>query len=144
MDSVLNCGYLFCCEGKSGLDELHVIIRKSNSGRHTDVNERFHQFGSVLFSSCIDFERSIQTREVNDRLDRVIRSFLIEISGCLYMKPTRTSPPHKALEWLVHRLCFITCITMSKFCKYFRFQFFVVLNQATTLSAVECSNRMPS
>jgi len=121
--SVLNCGCLFCCEGKSGLDELHVMIRKSNSGRHADVNERFHQFAGVLFSTCVDFERSIQTREVNDKLDRVIRSFLIEISGYLYMKPTRTSPPHKALEWLVHRFCFIMCITMSTFCKYWVFSF---------------------
>ena len=113
LSPVLNCSYVFCYEGKSGLDELHVMVRKSNSGRHADVNERFHQFSSVLFSSCIDFERSIQTREVNDRLDRVIRSFLIEVSAYLYMKPTKTSPPHKALEWLVHRFCFITCIWLS-------------------------------
>jgi len=51
--SVLNCGYVFCCKGKSGLDELHVMIRKSNSGLHADVNERFHQFAGVLsFEFC--------------------------------------------------------------------------------------------
>ena len=100
-----------CCAGKSGLDELHVMVRKTSSAQqHITVNERFHQFSSILFSSCIDFERSIQTREVNDRLDQVIRSFLIEISAYLYMKPTKMSPPHKALEWLVYRLYFVTCI----------------------------------
>ena len=101
---------LFCREGKSGLDELHVMIRKTTSAQHGNVNDRFHQFSSVLFSSCIDFERSIQTREINDKLDCVIRSFLIEISAYLYMKPTRTSPPHKALEWLVYRSYFVSSI----------------------------------
>jgi len=75
-----------------------------------EVSRRFHQFSSVLFSSCIDFERSVQTREINDKLDRVIRSFLIEISAFLYMKPTKMSPPHKALEWLVRRLLFLSRI----------------------------------
>lgn len=103
---------MFCCEGKSGLDELLVMIRRTAPGQYADVNERFHLFGSVLFSSCIDFERSVQTREVNDKLDQVIRSFLIEISAYLYMKPTKTSPPHKALEWLVYRLFFVTFIVL--------------------------------
>jgi len=103
-------GCLCYCVGKSGLDELLVMIRRTNSAQHTAVNKRFHQFGSILFSSCVDFERSIQTREVNDRLDQVIRSFLIEISAYLYMKPTKMSPPHKALEWLVYRLYFVACI----------------------------------
>jgi len=103
---------LFCYEGKSGLDELHVMIARTAPGHHREVNERFHQFGRVLFSSCIDFERSIQTREVNDKLDRVIRSFLIEISAYLYMKPTKMSPPHKALEWLVYRLFLINYLVL--------------------------------
>jgi len=107
--------WLFCYEGKSGLDELRVMIRKSNAEQHVNVNERFDQFGSILFSSCVDFERSVQTREINDRLDRVIRSFLIEISSYLYMKPTKSSPPHKALEWLIYRLYFITCILLLFF-----------------------------
>jgi len=101
---------VFCwCVGRSGLDELHVMIRQCALRRHTDVNERFHQFTSVLFCSCVDFERSIQTREVNDQLDRVIRSFLIEISAYLYMKPSKTSPAHKALEWLVNRGHMLYC-----------------------------------
>ena len=88
------------------------MIARTAPGHHSEVNERFHQFGSVLFSSCIDFERSIQTREVNDKLDRVIRSFLIEISSYLYMKPTKMSPPHKALEWLVYRLFLVIYLVL--------------------------------
>jgi len=112
---VLNYDCLFCCEGKSGLDELHVMIMKSNSVQLGDVNERFRQFNSVLFSSCIDFERSVQTREINEKLDRAIRCLLIEISAFLYMKPTKTSPPHKALEWLVHRLHSLTDVNIVCF-----------------------------
>ena len=89
------------------------MVRKTNSAQLSAVNERFHQFSSILFSSCVDFERSVQTRDVNDQLDRVIRAFLIEISAYLYMKPTKVSPPHKALEWLVYRSYFVTFIHRS-------------------------------
>lgn len=120
------------------MDELHVMIRKANAAaQHSAVNERFHQFGSFLFSSCVDFERSIQTRDVNDRLDQVIRCFLIEISAYLYMKPTSVSPPHKALEWLVYRfyfhrseLQFFSAVTL---CLITTAQMLVLTNYVTTL-----------
>ena len=43
-------------------------------------------------------ERSIQTKEVNDKLDEVIEEFLCLLSPYFLLKPA-----HKTLEWLIYR-----------------------------------------
>ena len=77
----------FVLKGTNGFEELCLL----DSG--------FEEFERVLFSdTSLTFERSIQTREVNDSLDQTIRRFLIRLSPYFLL-----SPAHKALEWLVHR-----------------------------------------
>lgn len=73
--------------GTNGFEELCLL----DSG--------FEEFERVLFSdTSLTFERSIQTKEVNDSLNQTIRRFLIRLSPYFLL-----SPAHKALEWLVHR-----------------------------------------
>ncbi|CAF2088985.1 unnamed protein product [Rotaria magnacalcarata] len=75
------------CLGANGFEELCLL----DSG--------FEEFERVLFSdTSLTFERSIQTKEVNDSLNQTIRRFLIRLSPYFLL-----SPAHKALEWLVHR-----------------------------------------
>ncbi|CAF5108799.1 unnamed protein product [Rotaria sp. Silwood1] len=75
------------CLGTNGFEELCLL----DSG--------FEEFERVLFSdTSLTFERSIQTKEVNDSLNLTIRRFLIRLSPYFLL-----SPAHKALEWLVHR-----------------------------------------
>lgn len=63
------------------------------------LDSGFEEFERVLFSdTSLTFERSIQTKEVNDSLNQTIRRFLIRLSPYFLL-----SPAHKALEWLVHR-----------------------------------------
>jgi U3 small nucleolar RNA-associated protein 10 len=74
-------------QGTNGFEELCLL----DSG--------FEEFERVLFSdTSLTFERSIQTKEVNDSLNLTIRRFLIRLSPYFLL-----SPAHKALEWLVHR-----------------------------------------
>ena len=75
------------CLALNGLEQLKMI------------NSTFSTFEETLFSSTsINFERSVQTREVNDNLDSEIRRFLIHLSPYFLLKPA-----HKTLEWLVYR-----------------------------------------
>ncbi|CAF0748543.1 unnamed protein product [Didymodactylos carnosus] len=75
------------CLGVNGFEELCLI------------DSCFEEFGRVLFSdTSLTFERSIQTKEVNDSLNQTIKRFLIRLSPYFLLKPA-----HKALEWLVHR-----------------------------------------
>ena len=63
------------------------------------IDPGFEEFERVLFSdTSLNFERSIQTKEVNDSLNVTIQRFLIRLSPYFLL-----SPAHKALEWLVHR-----------------------------------------
>ncbi len=78
---------IFFFKGTNGFEELCLL----DSG--------FEEFERVLFSdTSLTFERSIQTKEVNDSLNLTIRRFLIRLSPYFLL-----SPAHKALEWLVHR-----------------------------------------
>ncbi|CAF1260717.1 unnamed protein product [Adineta ricciae] len=75
------------CLGTNGFEELCLL----DSG--------FEEFERVLFSdTSLTFERSIQTKEVNESLNLTIRRFLIRLSPYFLL-----SPAHKALEWLIHR-----------------------------------------
>ena len=61
--------------------------------------ETFESFELTLFSSSsISFERAIQTKQVNDKLDQELRRFLIHLSPYFMLKSA-----HKVFEWLVFR-----------------------------------------
>lgn len=73
--------------GLSGLKELIAIY------------EGFRLFEDTLFSlSSKDFERAVQTKEVNQNLDQTIEKFLLQLSPYLLLQSS-----HKALEWLINR-----------------------------------------
>ena len=73
--------------GCNGLEELEAI------------DDTFEDFQRTLFNeSSQDWERSMQTSEVNEKLDQTIEEFLIKSSPYLLIKST-----HKALEWLIYR-----------------------------------------
>ncbi|XP_046961956.1 HEAT repeat-containing protein 1 [Vanessa cardui] len=73
--------------GLSGLKELIALY------------EGFRVFEDSLFSiTSIDFERAVQSKEVNQNLNETIEKFLIQLSPYLLLQSS-----HKALEWLVNR-----------------------------------------
>lgn len=88
--------YLYCVHilhictyftGLNGLEELETL------------DSNFQEFENSLFAeSSLTFERSVQTKEVNEKLDVTIQRFLIRLSPFCLLKPA-----HKALEWLIHR-----------------------------------------
>ena len=78
---------LFYFIGTNGLEELSAL------------DEGFEEFEPRLFSeSALSFERSIQTQEVNEQLDRNIDSFLLRLTPYLQL-----TSAHKVLEWLIQR-----------------------------------------
>uniref|UniRef100_T1J0A3 HEAT repeat-containing protein 1 n=1 Tax=Strigamia maritima TaxID=126957 RepID=T1J0A3_STRMM len=75
------------CLGLNGLEELILI------------DEDFKSYENTLFSESSQmFERSVQTKEINKKLDDVISDFLFRLSPYVLLRPA-----HKALEWLVYR-----------------------------------------
>lgn len=73
--------------GLSGLKELIALY------------EGFRVFEDTLYSlSSKDFERAVQSKEVNQNLDQTIEKFLLQVSPYLLLQSS-----HKALEWLVNR-----------------------------------------
>lgn len=82
------------------LDPTSVSLQGTNGFEELcSVDSGFEEFERVLFSdTSLTFERSIQTKEVNDSLNLTIQRFLIRLSPYFLL-----SPAHKALEWLVHR-----------------------------------------
>ena len=76
------------CLAINGLEQLKSIDQ-----------ETFESFELTLFNSTtITFERAIQTKQVNEKLNSEIRRFLIHLSPYFMLKPA-----HKAFEWLVYR-----------------------------------------
>jgi hypothetical protein len=72
----------------NGLEQLKVIDA-----------ETFESFETTLFSSTsVQFERAVQTKQSNEKLNEEIRRFLIHLSPYFMLKPA-----HKAFEWLVYR-----------------------------------------
>ncbi|RNA28958.1 HEAT repeat-containing 1 [Brachionus plicatilis] len=72
----------------NGLEQLKAID-----------HETFESFELTLFNSTsLSFERGIQTKQVNEQLNKEIRRFLIHLSPYFMLKPA-----HKTLEWLVYR-----------------------------------------
>lgn len=73
--------------GQSGLQELIALY------------EGFRLYEDTLYSlSSKEFERAIQTKEVNENLNQTIEKFMIQLSPYLLLQSA-----HKALEWLVNR-----------------------------------------
>lgn len=63
------------------------------------LDSGFQEFENILFSDqTLNFERSVQSKEVNESLNENIGRFLVRLSPYFLL-----SPAHKALEWLVHR-----------------------------------------
>lgn len=75
------------CPGISGLEELE------------NVDSTFAEYETSLFNkSSQNWNRSLQSQEVNDQLDLTMGKFLVRLSPYLLLKCT-----HKVLEWLVYR-----------------------------------------
>ncbi|OWF38112.1 HEAT repeat-containing protein 1-like [Mizuhopecten yessoensis] len=73
--------------GINGLEELETI------------DASFQEYESNLFAeSSMSFERSVQSSDVNDRLNETLSQFLLHLSPYCLLKPA-----HKALEWLIYR-----------------------------------------
>lgn len=59
----------------------------------------FEEFQETLFSEAsLTLERSVQSKEVNQKLDKNISLFLTRLSPYFLLKPAL-----KCLEWLIHR-----------------------------------------
>ncbi|KAK6179629.1 hypothetical protein SNE40_011943 [Patella caerulea] len=77
----------FYALGINGLEELSAI------------QPTFREFESSLFNeNSQNFQRSVQTKEVNERLNETISEFLLQLSPYFLLKPA-----HKTLEWLIYR-----------------------------------------
>ncbi|XP_072230242.1 HEAT repeat-containing protein 1 [Leuresthes tenuis] len=77
----------FYALGCTGLEEL------------LGIEPAFQEFQDTLFSpASMTLERSVQSREVNEKLDAGISLFLTRLCPYFLLKPA-----HKCIEWLVHR-----------------------------------------
>ncbi|XP_068585412.1 HEAT repeat-containing protein 1 [Cebidichthys violaceus] len=77
----------FYALGCTGLEEL------------LGIEPAFLEFQDSLFSrASLTLERSVQSKEVNQKLDAGISLFLARLSPYFLLKPA-----HKCIEWLVHR-----------------------------------------
>lgn len=63
------------------------------------IEPAFQEFQDTLFSrASLTLERSVQSKEVNEKLDAGISLFLTRLCPYFLLKPA-----HKCIEWLVHR-----------------------------------------
>ncbi|XP_054899068.1 HEAT repeat-containing protein 1 isoform X2 [Poeciliopsis prolifica] len=77
----------FYALGCTGLEEL------------LGIEPAFLEFQDTLFShASMTLERSVQSKEVNEKLDAGISLFLTRLCPYFLLKPA-----HKCIEWLVHR-----------------------------------------
>lgn len=77
----------FYALGCTGLEEL------------LGIEPAFLEFQDTLFSKAsLTLERSVQSKEVNEKLDAGISLFLTRLTPYFLLKPA-----HKCIEWLVHR-----------------------------------------
>ncbi|XP_055495531.1 HEAT repeat-containing protein 1 isoform X1 [Leucoraja erinacea] len=91
---------LFDCKEAATIDrETFFAIGCTGLEELVGIDPSFEEFQSTLFSQAAKgLERSVQTKEVNARLDENITSFLIHLSPFFMLKPAQ-----KCLEWLIHR-----------------------------------------
>lgn len=79
--------FFFYFPGINGFNELQ------------NFDKVFMEFESDLFTEeSIQVNRSVQTQEVNDKLNAVIKRFLLCVSPYCLLKPAQ-----KTLEWLLQR-----------------------------------------
>ncbi|XP_030629489.1 HEAT repeat-containing protein 1 [Chanos chanos] len=77
----------FYALGCTGLDEL------------LGIEAAFTEFQETLFNpASLGLERSVQSKEVNQKLDKGISLFLTRVSPYFLLKPAL-----KCIEWLIHR-----------------------------------------
>ncbi|KAK0130715.1 HEAT repeat-containing protein 1 [Merluccius polli] len=77
----------FYALGCTGLDQL------------LGIEPAFAEFQDTLFSpASVTLERSVQSKEINDRLDEGISLFLTRVSPYFLLRPAQ-----KCMEWLIHR-----------------------------------------
>ncbi|XP_015227293.1 PREDICTED: HEAT repeat-containing protein 1 [Cyprinodon variegatus] len=77
----------FYALGCTGLEEL------------LGIEPAFLEFQETLFSpASLTLERSVQSKEVNEKLDAGISLFLTRLCPYFLLKPA-----HKCIEWLIHR-----------------------------------------
>ncbi|XP_026078718.1 HEAT repeat-containing protein 1 [Carassius auratus] len=77
----------FYALGCTGLEEL------------MGIDPAFNEFQETLFSQAsLTLERSVQSKEVNKKLDKSISLFLTRLSPYFLLKPAL-----KCIEWLIHR-----------------------------------------
>lgn len=73
--------------GRNGLKDL------------IEINEGFEEFKVSLFDETSKhFERTIESAEVNEKLNTEIKKFLCSLSPYFLLKPTQ-----QVLEWLINR-----------------------------------------
>lgn len=73
--------------GLSGLQEL------------IEINSAFAEFESTLFdSTSMEVQRAVETKEVNELLNKNIKRFMFHLSPYFLIPST-----HKCLEWLIRR-----------------------------------------
>ncbi|XP_055599376.1 HEAT repeat-containing protein 1 homolog [Uranotaenia lowii] len=73
--------------GRDGLEEL------------MQINPIFAQFEDTLFDkSSIDLQRTVENKDLNQKLDNNIRKFFFHLSPYFMLQPA-----HKCLEWLIRR-----------------------------------------
>ncbi|XP_069787090.1 HEAT repeat-containing protein 1 isoform X2 [Narcine bancroftii] len=91
---------LFDCKEAAAIDrDTFFAIGSTGLEELVGIDPSFEEFQSTLFSEAAQgLERSVQTKEVNARLNENIVFFLTRLSPFFMLKPAQ-----KCLEWLIHR-----------------------------------------
>ncbi|XP_009700192.1 PREDICTED: LOW QUALITY PROTEIN: HEAT repeat-containing protein 1 [Cariama cristata] len=91
---------LFSCKEAAGIDrDTFFAIGCTGLEELMGIDPSFEVFQSSLFSSTSKgLERSVQSKAVNQQLNKNISLFLIHLSPYFMLKPAQ-----KCLEWLIHR-----------------------------------------
>ncbi|NXV59062.1 HEAT1 protein, partial [Molothrus ater] len=91
---------LFTCKEAATIDrDTFFAIGCTGLEELMGIDPSFEEFQSSLFSSTSKgLERSVQTKAVNQQLDKNISLFLIHLSPYFMLKPAQ-----KCLEWLIQR-----------------------------------------
>ncbi|NXP45521.1 HEAT1 protein, partial [Heliornis fulica] len=91
---------LFSCKEAAGIDrDTFFAIGCTGLEELMGIDPAFEVFQSSLFSSTSkSLQRSVQSKAVNQQLNKNISLFLIHLSPYFMLKPAQ-----KCLEWLIHR-----------------------------------------
>lgn len=75
-------------------------------GELADIDGRFEPYRHTLFSvETLKLDRELQSRELNDKLNRSIGTFIRVLSNYILLKPA-----HQVLEYLIRRY---KCVTFT-------------------------------